>query len=139
MLGGVYAVNELPTTWITLCTFFLALFLGFAKRRAELAELISISGNSQRPVLARYTLPYLDSLLNSFIHRQCWKNPTLIITVPMVYIAIMQYKLLVLSRKGGEEPERIILYDRQIQFWIILWLATYLWVVNGTVHLFKSF
>jgi 4-hydroxybenzoate polyprenyltransferase len=65
MLGGVYAVNELPTTWITLCTFFLALFLGFAKRRAELAELISISGNSQRPVLARYTLPYLDSLLNS--------------------------------------------------------------------------
>jgi hypothetical protein len=57
----------------------------------------------------------------------------------MVYIAIMQYKLLVLSRKGGEEPERIILYDRQIQFWIILWLATYLWVVNGTVHLFKSF
>src|SRR5262249_30691740 len=31
LLAGVYAVNVLPTTWITLCTFFLTVFLGFAK------------------------------------------------------------------------------------------------------------
>jgi 4-hydroxybenzoate polyprenyltransferase len=147
MLGGVYAVSEFPTTWITLCTFFLALFLGFAKRRAELADLITFSENSQRPVLAKYTLAYLDSLLNSTATMTIMtyalftvgagKNPTLIITVPMVYIAIMQYKLLVLSRSGGEEPEKIVLRDRQIQFWIILWLVSYLWVINAHVHLFK--
>jgi 4-hydroxybenzoate polyprenyltransferase len=147
MLGGVYAVQEMPTTWITLCTFFLALFLGFAKRRAELAELISLSSNSQRPVLAKYTLPYLDSLLNgtatmtimsyALFTAGAGKNPTLIISVPMVYVAIMHYKFLVLNRKGGEEPDRIVLHDRQIQFWILLWLITYLCVVNTSVRLFK--
>src|SRR5207247_10157881 len=60
MLGGCYAVDEIPTTWITLCTFFLALFLGFAKRRAELGESLTAS-NSQRPVLAEYSVAYLRS------------------------------------------------------------------------------
>ncbi len=40
LLAGVYVLDELPTTWITLCTFFLSVFLGFAKRRAELATLL---------------------------------------------------------------------------------------------------
>ena len=39
LLAGVYVVGELPTTWITLCAFFLALFLGFGKRRAEIRTL----------------------------------------------------------------------------------------------------
>jgi len=64
LLAGVYVVGELPTTWITLCAFFLALFLGFGKRRAELGAL-GEQTNDQRPVLAQYTLSYLDYLLNS--------------------------------------------------------------------------
>ena len=146
MLGGCYAVDEIPTTWITLCTFFLALFLGFAKRRAELGESLTAS-NSQRPVLAEYSVAYLDSLLNgtaamtiltyALFTVGAGKNPTLIITVPMVYLAITQYQLLVSNREGGEEPERILLGNRRIQFWIAVWLITYLWVTNTPVQLFK--
>jgi 4-hydroxybenzoate polyprenyltransferase len=147
MLGGVYAVDEIPTTWIALCTFFLALFLGFAKRRAELADLLTVSGNSQRPVLAKYSIVYLDSLLNSTAAMTiltyalftvgAGKNPTLIMTVPMVYLAIMQYQLLICRREGGEEPEQIILRNRSIQFWIVLWLFSYLFITNSSLRLFK--
>jgi 4-hydroxybenzoate polyprenyltransferase len=147
LLAGVYAVDELPTTWITLCTFFLALFLGFAKRRAELADLLNLSNNEQRPVLAKYNLDYLDALVNStatmtimtyaLFTVSSGRNPTLIITVPFVHIAIMHYKLLISNREGGQEPDRIVLHSRPIQLCIILWLATYLWIVRANIHLFR--
>src|SRR5688572_6531053 len=99
LLGGVFVVNEQPTTWITLCTFFLALFLGFSKRRAELGELAAQSDNQQRPVLSKYTLGSLDSLVNSMatLAIMCYalftvtsgKNPSLVITVPIVVYAIL--------------------------------------------------
>src|SRR5262249_13952562 len=63
LLAGIYAVDDIPTTWITLCTFFLSVFIGFAKRRAELSSLMAETGMAQRPILEHYTVPYLNSLL----------------------------------------------------------------------------
>ena len=31
LISGIYALDIIPTPWIVLCTFFLALFLGFSK------------------------------------------------------------------------------------------------------------
>lgn len=145
LLGGVFVVNEQPTTWITLCTFFLALFLGFSKRRAELGELAN--DNQQRPVLSRYTLASLDSFVNSVatLAIMCYalftvtsgRNPSLIITVPIVVYAILYYKMLVLTRVGAQEPDRILLYDRRIQFAILLWLIVYLCVLHADIHIFR--
>ena len=147
LLGGVFVVNEQPTTWITLCTFFLALFLGFSKRRAELGELAAQSDNQQRPVLSKYSLASLDSLVNSMatLAIMCYalftvtsgKNPSLVITVPIVVYAILYYKMLVLTRIGAQEPDRILLYDRRIQFAIILWLIVYLCVLRANIHIFR--
>jgi 4-hydroxybenzoate polyprenyltransferase len=64
VLYGVYAVDVLPSSWIVLCMFFLALFLGFCKRRAELAT--AVAGErpgATRPVLSKYTVGYLDMIL----------------------------------------------------------------------------
>ena len=36
LLSGIFSVGLIPTPWIMLCTFFLALFLGFSKRRANM-------------------------------------------------------------------------------------------------------
>ncbi len=38
VISGVYAVGALPTPWIVLCTFFLALFLGLCKRLEEISN-----------------------------------------------------------------------------------------------------
>ncbi|HLY38905.1 MAG TPA: decaprenyl-phosphate phosphoribosyltransferase [Candidatus Binatia bacterium] len=146
LLAGVYVVNELPTTWITLCAFFLALFVGFGKRRAELAGL-GAHDNARRPVLARYTLSYLDSLLNSsaVMTVMCYalfttssgKNPSLVVGVPIVFYAIMHYKRLVMLLDASEEPERVLLRDLPIQVSIALWLATYVLIEHGGVHFFR--
>ncbi len=145
LLAGVYVVDELPTTWITLCTFFLALFLGFGKRRAELTT----PGNlrDQRPVLSRYTIPYLDSLLNSsaVMAVMCYalfttssgRNPSLVVGVPIVFYAIMHYKQIVITTPTSEEPEQILLRDPAIGVSIALWLATYLVIEHGRLHLFR--
>ena len=55
LLSGIYVLGDLPTSWIVLCTFFLALFLGFSKRRAEFVDSgsWSIHEMQQRPVLKR--------------------------------------------------------------------------------------
>jgi 4-hydroxybenzoate polyprenyltransferase len=146
LLSGIYAVGDIPTAWITLCTFFLALFLGFAKRRTELYELQGRE-NLQRPVLAQYTIPFLDSLLNNaavmavisyaLFATTSNKNPTLVITVPIVLYAVMHYKYLIMVREGTEEPDRILLKDKRIIFSILLWLGSYIAIVYGNFHLFR--
>ena len=180
LLAGIYALGDVPTAWITLCTFFLTLFLGFAKRRAELLALLNGpinseltpdfqpevephqtplinrhylklfyqrgQANKQRPVLEQYTLPFLDSLLNSTATMtiMCYalftiasdKNPTLVITVPIVYYAVMHYKWMVTVLAIGEEPDRIVLHDRMIKLSLIVWLVAYLAIVYLNIHLF---
>jgi 4-hydroxybenzoate polyprenyltransferase len=105
VLYGVYAVQVKPTPWIVLCMFFLALFLGFAKRRGELRQGTNDT-RAQRPVLLKYHLNLLDLLLGmtatmailtyalyTVTGRQ--GNATLIVTVPLVVYGIIRYLLLV--------------------------------------------
>jgi 4-hydroxybenzoate polyprenyltransferase len=148
LLAGIYAVEDLPTAWITLCTFFLALFLGFCKRRSELARLAgSAVDESQRPVLSKYTVQLLDYLVNSsaVMAIMCYalfttsttKNPTLVITVPLVFFAIMHYKRLVMLWEFGEEPERVVLSDARLLASALIWLACYFAITVGDLHLFR--
>jgi 4-hydroxybenzoate polyprenyltransferase len=145
LVAGVFAVDALPTAWIVLCTFFLATFLGFAKRRAELAALGG-GERGQRPVLRKYTVPYLDALLAqsavmaimsfALFTVTSGKNPTLLVTLPIVFYAVMHYKRLVLVLDGGEEPDRVLLRDWRLWLCVAAWLALYLWVDLADVRLF---
>jgi 4-hydroxybenzoate polyprenyltransferase len=132
LLAGCWAVGVTPTSWITLCTFFLAMFLGAAKRRGELAT-AGDDDSLRRPVLAKYSIQYLDSLVNNCAAMaiMCYslftifKNPGLVVTVPIVFYGIMHYKRLVMVGSGGEEPDRVLLRDGRIQLAIVLWLAAF--------------
>ena len=146
LVAGVYVVGELPTTWITLCAFFLALFLGFGKRRAELRS-VAGADSRQRPVLAHYPIAYLDYLLDSsaVMAVMCYalfttsaeKNPTLVVGVPIVFYAIMRYKRLVMRLDASEEPELILLRDGPLRVSIVLWLVAYLLIQHGDVRVFR--
>ncbi len=147
MLAGVYAVDDIPTTWITLCTFFLCVFLGFSKRRAELAGLIPSDESAQRPALTHYTVQYLDFLTNhsaamtimtyALFTTSHAKNPTLVATVPVVFFAIMHYKRVVMLHDQGEEPERIVLEDPTVHLSIVVWLVMYFTIVYSNAVLFR--
>jgi 4-hydroxybenzoate polyprenyltransferase len=137
LLAGCYAVDVMPTSWIVLCTFFLAMFLAAAKRRAELAAGAGAGAGDddtlRRPVLAKYSVQYLDALVNNcaamavitYALFTIFKNPTLVVTVPIVFYGIMHYKLAVMVRAQGEEPDRALLKDVRIQLAIVLWLVTF--------------
>jgi 4-hydroxybenzoate polyprenyltransferase len=147
VLYGVYAVGVLPTPWIALCMFFLALFLGFAKRKAELTGLGKDSAHA-RPVLAQYDVNYLNMLLamSATMAILCYalftvashKNPTLAITIVPVVYCVNRYILQVMLNGRGESPDKILLSDKRLWVGIISWLFAYIIIVYGNIQLFAE-
>jgi 4-hydroxybenzoate polyprenyltransferase len=146
LLAGVYILSDIPTTWIIICTFFLATFLGFAKRHSEYFDSDTLR-KSQRPVLISYTPELLNSLLNNsavmiilsyaLFTTSSGKNPTLVVTVPVVFFAVMYYTKLVLSTASTSEPDLIILKNRTMQLTIVLWLILYLSITSQHLQFFR--
>jgi 4-hydroxybenzoate polyprenyltransferase len=145
VLAGVYAVHVQPSAWIVLCMFFLALFLGFAKRRGELATLQELSV-SHRPVLRKYTLPYLDALLAimaamtivcyaAYTLESRHNNRSLIITIPPVVYGITRYMLLVMVR-GRESAEEVLTSDKGLIASVLIWISLCVLVLYGNLRLF---
>jgi 4-hydroxybenzoate polyprenyltransferase len=146
VLASIYVFGDVPTAWIVLCTFFLALFLAFGKRHAEFVA-YEQHAHAQRPVLLAYDRELLATLRNSsatmavmtyaLFTATSGKNPSLIVTVPIVYFAIMYYLRLTTTTASGEEPDRILLHDRVIQASIVLWLLCFVGIFYGQVELFR--
>ena len=61
LVAGAIAIGVVASSWLLVCSFSLALFLGFGKRRSELA--LAEQGRVYRPVLRAYTPSTLDSAM----------------------------------------------------------------------------
>ena len=133
VLYGVYAIGVLPSPWIALCMFFLALFLGFAKRRSELKE-VGTLGEHRRPVLRKYDVAYLDHQLgiaaamaiSSYSLYTVMGRPgdaSLVITVPLVAYGVCRYMYMVQVHGKGDMPERQLVSDPVSLAIVGLWAA----------------
>jgi len=118
--------------WLFVMTTLGALFIGFGKRRAELA-LLNENAHNHRPVLDGYTLPMLDQFITilsataivayslyTFSAPNVPSNHAMMLTIPFVIYGIFRYLYLVQMQKGGA-PEEEFLTDRPLQVTIILW------------------
>ncbi len=125
VVAGAVAIRAPLSGWILLCTAFLALLLGFGKRRHEF-RLEGHDASATRPALAGYTQGSLDALLlfaaacaalsygvYSIESRTARENPGLVLTTPFVVYGIMRYLVLVMAGEGGE-PESLVLRDVQL-------------------------
>ena len=122
--------------WLYVVMTLLSLYLGFGKRRAELA-LLAENAESHRKVLEGYTIPLLDQFITivsgttivayslyTFFRPDA---PTeLMLTIPFVVYAIFRYLYLIQVKNAGGEPEEILLTDRPFQISILLWGLTVL-------------
>ena len=123
--------------WLLVCTFFLALFLGFGKRRQEIAS-HSEHAEEQRAVLRNYSLPLLDSYvllcaattLVAYAIYTIWPatvakvgSEDLIYTVPIVAYGLFRYLWLAQRRQEGEDPSRTLLTDGPLLASVLLWAA----------------
>ena len=133
ILYGAFAVSVPPTPWIVLCMFFLALFLGFSKRRSEL---IRFEGGDagHRPVLLKYRTGLLDLLLamTATMAITCYAlytvigrpdHGTLVLTVPLVVYGVYRYLLIVLVFDVGDTPEKDLIDDPPLIAAVIAWVV----------------
>lgn len=136
--GVTLIAVERFSPWLYVVMTLLSLFLGFGKRRAELALLANGAG-SHRKVFDGYTLPLLDQYilivsgttivaysLYTFSAPNLPENHTMMLTIPFVVYAIFRYLFLVEVKHSGGAPEEILLSDRPFQISMILWAITVL-------------
>ncbi len=135
-VAGAVAIGVLPSPWLLLCTFLLALFLALAKRRHEILLLAGDAG-AHRVSLEEYTPEMIDSMLSAttaatilayalytFLPVSGERYPYLMLTVPFVAYGLFRYLYLVHRHDLGGSPEEILLTDRPLIIGIVAWLLT---------------
>ncbi len=119
--------------WLYVVITLGSLYIGFGKRRAELALLTS-EANSHRRVLDGYTLPLLDQYiiivsattilaysLYTFSAPNLPTNHVMMLTIPFVLYGIFRYLYLIQVEHSGGAPEEVFLSDKPLQIVVILW------------------
>ena len=133
-VAGAVVIDVHISEWLLLCTAFLALFLGFHKRRGELVNLGEDQASSHRKSLADYSPALVDQFQGmcssgaviSYAIYTVLASPTpwLLITLPFVLYGIFRYTFLVQERGGGDAPDETLLKDRPILITCLLYAVT---------------
>ncbi|AOU98183.1 prenyltransferase [Acidihalobacter yilgarnensis] len=137
ILVGTEGVAIEPSRWLLLCGFMLTLFLGAAKRRAELMEVESPGGETrQRRVLSEYSPALLDLILGitatgsiityglytmspEVIRMQGTAN--LVYTLPIVIYGLFRYLYRLYGHGSGGDPSTDLFRDPHLLAVGILW------------------
>ena len=119
--------------WLYVVITLGALYIGFGKRRAELA-LLADGANRHRRVLEGYTIPLLDQFITivssttiiayslyTFSAPNLPENHVMMLTIPFVLYGVFRYLYLIQVTHSGGAPEEVLLSDRPLQVVIILW------------------
>jgi 4-hydroxybenzoate polyprenyltransferase len=131
--GVTLVAVERFSPWLYVVTTLLALFIGFGKRRAELA-LLAGSANQHRTVFEGYSLDFLDQLITivsgatiigyslyTFSAPNLPDNHTMMLTIPFILYGIFRYLYLIKVKESGGAPEELLMKDRPLQLTILLW------------------
>ncbi len=135
MLAGTMGVGIAPSRWMLLTGLFVALFLGFSKRRAESFR----DPADQRAILEHYPAALLDmymavnmtatlityGLFATSPEAQLQHGERLVYTVPIVVFAMMRYAYQV-QRGRGEDVSKDLFRDRWILLSVVAWLLVFL-------------
>jgi 4-hydroxybenzoate polyprenyltransferase len=140
-LAGAQAIQVEVSAWLVICTFTLCLFLGFGKRRCELAVLENnAKAGAHRATLAVYTPELLSQLLSVtggiavitfLLYTLDPRTPSprsMVFTTPLVFYAIFRYATVI---SGGRRtgPTDILINDRPFLITALLWIALTLGLV----------
>jgi 4-hydroxybenzoate polyprenyltransferase len=143
--AGALAVGVLPSHWLVLCTFLLALLVGFGKRRNELVLLRDAAGD-HRQTLTGYSLTFLDMMMGicgaaAIVTYSLYTmapetqgrfgTRALVLTTPCVLYGIFRYLYLVHKRNDGGDPARLFVADRPTLLNVVAWLAFVCFIVYG--------
>ncbi|MBW0433543.1 decaprenyl-phosphate phosphoribosyltransferase [Leptospira yasudae] len=136
-IAGSVIIHVSFSSWLLLCTFMLALFWGFSKRRGEL---IILEGNAKghRKILDEYSTGFLDMMLGIVATMTLMSyvlyvtSPTtianlgtdqMIYTIPIVVYAIFRSLYIIYIKNMGHNPTKAILSDWGVLLAGLIWVA----------------
>jgi len=135
-MTGALAIRADVSPWLVVCTFTLCLFMGFSKRRNEIASLTDLAEAARhRPTLVGYTpellthlitlsggLAIVSYLLYASSPRTIGEfgTPYLVYTLPLVVYGVCRFAMLAMQG-AYSDPMHLILRDRPFQVNLALW------------------
>ncbi|MDZ7345446.1 MAG: decaprenyl-phosphate phosphoribosyltransferase [candidate division KSB1 bacterium] len=142
-IAGTWVIHEPVSSWLIICTSFLALFIALGKRRAEFIALGS-EGGSIRTTLRLYDEPFLDKMItistaaclmsyalytldNETIIKFGTRN--LVLTLPLVIYGLFRYLYLIYNENRGEAPEQALLKDVPLMLCVGLYVAAVIMIL----------
>ncbi len=146
VIAGGLAIAVPVSSWLLLCTIFLALFLAFSKRRHEIV-LLAEDARGQRRVLDHYSPAFLDQMINVVTAssvvcyalyavapetQERFDSDWLVYTIPLVLFGIFRYLYLVYQKPHEKNPTEAILADPPFLVNLVLWALAVVWIVYGT-------
>lgn len=135
-VAGAVVIHVEFSSWLLLCTIFLALFLGLSKRRHELI-LLGENAQSHRKILEEYSPHLLDQMIGVVTASTLmayalytmapetklkFGTSYMILTIPFVIYGIFRYLYLVHSKELGGNPTTILITDKPLLFNVVLWV-----------------
>lgn len=144
IFAGTLGIGIMPSNWLLLCGLMITLFLGFAKRRAEMIQLKNNQGQ-QRKVLTHYSSELLDELtaicatsviIGYSLYTvsketiELHHTENLMLTVPFVAYAMFRYLFLLHRGKGCGDPTNDLTHDKHIMISVLLWASVTIYLVN---------
>ena len=129
-VAGAVAIGVAISPWLLLCTAFLALFLGFNKRRGEIMLLEGIGGTRKSldeyspAMLSEFQAITTSGTIISYALYTVLGSPTdwLLLTLPFVLFGIFRYIYLMDQKGEGAAPDETLLRDRPILVTCVLYL-----------------
>jgi 4-hydroxybenzoate polyprenyltransferase len=139
VLLGCFLLNVPPSNWLLLCSSSLALFLGCAKRRADLAAGLR---PEHRPSLAGYDFSFLNQMLGITatvtlmayclysLDSPVFVKERQLASVPFVAYGILHYLRVALILGAGASPVAMFYKSRTLQVCGLCWFVAVSWSVG---------
>jgi decaprenyl-phosphate phosphoribosyltransferase len=143
VVGGGFGTHVRVSSYLIVCTALLALFLGFGKRRHELA-VAAVRAKEQRAALSGYTARGLDVALavtgvatvGTYLAytvdadtRAYFGSDQLYLTTVFVVLAVLRFLHLVRSRPHAESPTQEMLRDGPFVAAVLVWVGVVVYIV----------
>lgn len=134
--AGALAANIIPSVWLQMCVFLLALFLGFIKRRYEI-NILGENAPGHRSVLSHYTIYLLDQIIiicstlaivfyglytisPDIVSRIGSHN--MVYSVVFVIYGIFRYLYLSHVKRQGDDAGEALASDSPLLINVLLWI-----------------
>lgn len=137
-VAGAAVLLVTISPWLLVCTFVLALFLGFCKRKHEL-DLRTDS----RASLAGYSAPLLDQFIGitaastviaysvyAIQSKTASEHQLLVATIPFPVFGVFRYLQLVYSKQDGGNPDRALVRDPWMLATVLLWIILSIYAIS---------